>query len=249
MSEWRTIWKKAIRANQELELNRPSGEAAFQRLLKAHPGDGIVYYERAEAYEYIGQLDLVEADYTMAEGRLVLPHWKKAAREGLVRIRHRRQSPAATTRPQQRDLWALVHCMHAFPGLPPEVRVDAILAIVRADSEPHASATELRTCLERLVGPLLRDPLTGSQYAGTLSNGIQQLKRRGMVPPSEGDRMAHVLEEGNAGAHGRQFPLPLAILDVIEDSAIIAKWYAAKHPYHKAKSTPNGHRQHMERLD
>ena len=50
----KAIMNAAESAKQALIVNRSSGERQFQKLLAHHPGDGMVYLKRGEAYEVIG---------------------------------------------------------------------------------------------------------------------------------------------------------------------------------------------------
>ena len=85
MPEPRNIWMQAIRASQELALDKRKGESVFIQLLHTNPKDGMIYYERGEAYEYLGEYSLAESDYTAASefffqnigARLHVKHWQE----------------------------------------------------------------------------------------------------------------------------------------------------------------------------
>jgi tetratricopeptide (TPR) repeat protein len=128
MSLFRKVWAEAIAANQELALNRSRGEAQFQHLLEKCPDDGMVYYERGEAYEYLKDFEKAESDYRIAESLFPLKHWKAIAREGLARVQYQKQSPAGQPRPPKDTQTAIIHRIHTVPQLPHEMRVDALSA-------------------------------------------------------------------------------------------------------------------------
>jgi len=144
MSQFRKVWADAILANQQLAFNRSKGEVAFKHLFEVYPNDGMVYYERGEAYEYLKVLDRAESDYRTAEGLFPLKHWKAIAREGLARIQHFRQPSSGQSKPPDDTQAALIHRLHSVPQLAHDIRVDAFSAIQKFDSEPHFAAAQLR---------------------------------------------------------------------------------------------------------
>jgi hypothetical protein len=70
---------------KKMLADRPSGEQAFSALLARVGEDGMVYFKRAEAYEALGESVLSHADFKRAETLLLMPEWKKRAREGMTR--------------------------------------------------------------------------------------------------------------------------------------------------------------------
>jgi len=79
MSKWRNIWHDAVDANSEMMNDTDSGLIEFYQLLKDHPDDGMIYYERAEAYEYLGQKTEALKDYQIAKDKLPRAKWNKLA--------------------------------------------------------------------------------------------------------------------------------------------------------------------------
>jgi tetratricopeptide (TPR) repeat protein len=86
MSDGREIRDEADAAMRMTLTNRVAGENEFQRLLKTHPNDGMIYFKRGEAYEALGKRGLAAADYRKAEGLLPLEEWKARARQALARV-------------------------------------------------------------------------------------------------------------------------------------------------------------------
>jgi len=217
MSVFRDIWAKAILASQELALNRAKGEAAFGKLLETYPNDGMVYYEWGEAYEYLKLFDLAESSYKAAEEFFPIPHWKAVAREGLARVRHKKQSPRAEL--SKENLWTIFHRIHAVPQIPHKVRVDALSAIARFDSEPHVTAAQLRSCLEELVITLLDKAHISYADAKTLESRIALLESLGIVSPSVATRMDKVRDLGNKGTHPEKRRKHVNFRPIISDFA------------------------------
>src|SRR3989442_2283790 len=119
MSNYRRIWAEAIRANQSLALNRDDGTSMFEQLVRRHPEDGMIFYERGEAFEHLGFLDQAEQDFTEAARLLTSPHWKDVARLALHRIGRKRSADTkgrvvSVGTPQ----WDAFHRVHGLPQLP-----------------------------------------------------------------------------------------------------------------------------------
>jgi tetratricopeptide (TPR) repeat protein len=89
------------------------GEQAFAELLRRYPDDGIVFYERGEAFEYSEDLQRAREDYERAEELLPLPHWKTIARMAIQRVT---VPESFKTAPPQ---WLAFHDVHETPEAPP----------------------------------------------------------------------------------------------------------------------------------
>lgn len=76
MSLHRKVWYKAVEANQIYQSDQKEGEEKFEELLEKYPDDGMVYYEKAEAYETMGLLNIAKKNYSKAYENFPLPHWK-----------------------------------------------------------------------------------------------------------------------------------------------------------------------------
>jgi tetratricopeptide (TPR) repeat protein len=85
-SQFATVSKKAEAAKATMLLNIDQGERLFQELLQDYPGDGMVYFRRAEAYEAHGELRLAAEDYRRALALFPKEEWKAQARAGLRRV-------------------------------------------------------------------------------------------------------------------------------------------------------------------
>ena len=196
MSAWRQIWAEAVLANREFALNRAKGEMAFKQLLEAYPDDGMVYYERGEAYEYLKEFDLAESAYIAAEKLFPVPHWKAVAREGINRIQRKRQNPSESDRQ-----WSVLHRIHAVPQIPHEVRLNAIFAIARFDAEPKMAAGQLRACLEELVVTLLDNVHIEHSDIRDLGQLTHLLSQAFAIPSLLVEKMDTVRDLGNKGLH------------------------------------------------
>ena len=131
---WHKTWEKAIRANSWLALGLPGGEDSFTKLLKVHGKDGIVYYERGQAYEFLGKRSLAEPDYDQAREHFPLAHWKDVAREALDRIGCKEAIVPSKTKGISFE--TISHRIHAVPEIPHLARVCALFSAARIDSQP-----------------------------------------------------------------------------------------------------------------
>jgi len=86
MSKWRELMADAEAAKRSMLRDRTAGEREFDRLLAAHPKDGMVYFKRGEAFEALGEPGRAAADYRQAEGLFPVADWKSRARESASRL-------------------------------------------------------------------------------------------------------------------------------------------------------------------
>ncbi len=81
MSEWRGIWKKALFANQVFIDDKEKGKE-FRDLIQRYKSDGMVYYVRAETYEYVNDYGNALDNYKKAKENFRVDHWKNVAQIG-----------------------------------------------------------------------------------------------------------------------------------------------------------------------
>jgi tetratricopeptide (TPR) repeat protein len=86
MSQWRELMAEAEAARQALLRDRAAGEREFDRLLAAHPKDGMIYFKRGEAFEALGEVERAVDDYRRAETLFPMADWKTRARESASRL-------------------------------------------------------------------------------------------------------------------------------------------------------------------
>jgi hypothetical protein len=86
------VTREANHAARTLRGDRVRGELQFQQLLRRFPNDGMVYLQRAQAFEALGALEESAADYDRAAILLKYPSWIQKARDGASRVRQRQRS-------------------------------------------------------------------------------------------------------------------------------------------------------------
>jgi hypothetical protein len=94
MGQWRVLMDQAKTAKRTMLGNRPAGEREFDRLLAEFPNDGMVYFQRGEALEALGEKGLAAADFCKAEGLFPMASWKTSARQAAARTRGNPPSPS-----------------------------------------------------------------------------------------------------------------------------------------------------------
>jgi len=200
MSEFREIWAQAIQAGQEMTLTPAAGDRPFEKLLKGRARDGMVFYERGEAYEYLNKLESAERDYAKAERLLPLEHWKEVARRSLLRVRYKHSR--AGVGPGAHLQWDAFHDVHTLPRLQHKLRVRALSALARIDSEVDSALTDLRSCLEEvLVEQLQTVPRAEWSYELTFREKTGVLQSRRGVPNTVARDMQLLWRIGNKAAH------------------------------------------------
>jgi hypothetical protein len=86
MSQWRESMADADAAKRAMVRDRAAGEREFDRLLAAHPRDGMIYFKRGEAFEELGEAERAAADYRRAEELFPMEDWKTRARQRASRL-------------------------------------------------------------------------------------------------------------------------------------------------------------------
>jgi hypothetical protein len=86
------VTREANDAARTMRGDRGRGELQFQQLLRRFPNDGMVYLQRAQAFEALGDFEASAADYDRAAGLLKYPSWIQKARDGASRVRQRQEA-------------------------------------------------------------------------------------------------------------------------------------------------------------
>jgi tetratricopeptide (TPR) repeat protein len=87
MGHWRDLMAEAEAARQTMMRDRAAGEAKFDRLIEAHPNDGMLYFKRGEGYEALREGELAVSDYHRAESLFPMVEWQARARQAAKRLR------------------------------------------------------------------------------------------------------------------------------------------------------------------
>ena len=198
MSSFREIWREAIGSGQEMMLKPQSAKQRFDQLLSKHGQDGMIFYERGEAAEYLGDVKSAERDYSKAVRLLPLEHWRVVARRSLARVRH--ELDPTNPGPGKDLQWDAFHDVHGVPRAPDKVRVRALSALARIDSEVDSALMDLRSCLEEVVVDQLRS-VSRRDWPKTLEEKIELLKSHEIAPSDIVKDMHQVRQIGNKGAH------------------------------------------------
>ena len=150
---FREIWHKAIKTNQKMVLSKDNSGMPFDNLFMKHPNDGMLFYERAEAYECLGDFDKAKNDYVMALFHFPNPKWKNVAYEGLIRIQNVTGNQKKRRKLDRR--WNYFHRVHGFVYIPHNIRIFVLSALERYEEEKRLSIGELRICIEILTRNIL----------------------------------------------------------------------------------------------
>jgi hypothetical protein len=204
MSNWKEIMAMAEDAGNILITDRAQGEQAFERLLMRFPRDGMVFFQRAKAFEAIGEFKLAKADYEVAERLFPMEQYQASARAGSSRMD--RKLPTAGT---------IVEPRRAIEGLRKidrQVRDDALIAIDKATTDPLGTAVKLRRFLERLASELVAHH--AGMATGDLDDNIRALRDHGVVPDIVSSHMNTIRVLGNRAGHWKSGEPSLQPTDV-----------------------------------
>jgi len=187
---WEQIWKLAKDAGQMLIKDRGRGEKEFGRLLVLFPGDGMVFFERAKAFEAIGELVLAKADYEAAERLFPLERWKQKDRDAVKRIVE--LLAGGTITEAQRRVGSLT-------SVDASLQREVLAAMAKVGTEPSSAAADLRRCVEKLVDCLMDQH--GIMVNDDLDRRIWALNDRGIVPDIGANHMHTIRILGNRALH------------------------------------------------
>jgi len=222
MSEWRDIWAESIKANKHLIIQTSEGEKEFLKLIMQHPNDGMIFYSRGEAYEYLVQYEKARLDYESAFGYFPVPHWKRIAHEAIDRVR-KNGVPGEKCIPVK-NLADFLHRIYSLPKIPVQVSIDSLSAIERFDSEPHLSSGLLRICLEELINEILLRYSGAEMVNSSLIEKIDYLRVNQITPSSIISKMNNVKRIGNKGIHPGDSKSPDLFTPALEDYSLVLEW-------------------------
>jgi len=181
--------------------DRAAGEVQFQRLLTRYPEDGMIYYERGEAYRRLGQHALALADYERAVPLLQLKESKQRALDAATAMHQRLGGGMAGALADARRRLEQLR----LPDLLLSIAVLEALELV--DREPARAAAMLRDCLVRFLDQAQGKAALGH---GDLRKRVLALGERAPLAVVQHLQLAYVL--GNLGAHPRP-DQPLTVAD------------------------------------
>jgi len=201
MSERRIIWKKAVIANTEMINDRNRGEKSFDKLIKKYKKDGMVLYERGEAYEFLKDYKNALLDYEKAIPLLPMSHWQDRSKDGLLRLEMKKRGDSVE---QSDGQWEIYHRLHEFNNIEPLTKFDMLVAITLLDSTPHETALLLRCCLETmLISWSINNSMKINGGLANLINSVFINSQHSLCPLDETtyQMMIKVNEIGTKAAH------------------------------------------------
>ena len=151
--EWRDAWKKLIDASREmLQIGDKDNSAPFDKLTKLQD-DKMLLFEKAIAYECLGNKIKAKELYEKASDEnegLPVKHWRQRAKFFLDRLsRGGFMGTDLNTTLDAFDIqWNLYFNLHYYSNLDDYLRYLAISSVSRIGSEPSMAIVIFRTCLE-----------------------------------------------------------------------------------------------------
>jgi tetratricopeptide (TPR) repeat protein len=87
MSDWRFIMNLAIDAKKLMIQDIKAGEKEFEAMFSRFGNDGMIFFQRGQAYESLEKYKLAAQDYEKAHQLFPMKKWKEAASEGTKRVK------------------------------------------------------------------------------------------------------------------------------------------------------------------
>ena len=157
--EWRDAWKKLIDASGETIRNgKPENTEPFDNL-KDLQDDKMLFFEKAIAYECLGNKEKAIEFYALAsddKNGLPVEHWRKRAKYFLTRLKKEGCTCVDELTLNSLNIeqevesvqWDLYYNIHFYAYLDDYIRYLAISSVSRVYSEPAMAIVIFRTCLE-----------------------------------------------------------------------------------------------------
>ena len=131
----------------------------------------MIYYERAEAYEFLRLYDKAIFDYENARKFLDVEHWKYLSVDGITRVECKKNKTWENEN-QKNGQWEVFHRLHCLDNIDALTKYDTYIAMALFDSEPRMTALLLRCCLETILLSIL--PINFS-YNNSNERRIEQM--------------------------------------------------------------------------
>lgn len=157
--EWRDAWKLLIDASGETIRNgKPDNLEPFD-VLSDLQNDKMLFFEKAIAYECLGNVEKAKEFYTLASDDkkgLPVEHWRKRAKYFLNRLERNGYkcvdslslNSLDTNQNVENVQWDLYYNIHYYAYIDDYIRYLAISSVSRVYSEPAMAIVIFRTCLE-----------------------------------------------------------------------------------------------------
>lgn len=89
MSDWRLIMSLADDARKLMIQDIEAGEKKFENLFYRFGNDGMIFFQRGQAYESLEKYELAAQDYEKAHQLFPMKKWKETASEGTERVKRK----------------------------------------------------------------------------------------------------------------------------------------------------------------
>lgn len=223
--EWRDAWKKLIDASRIMVLNNDKNNSTSFDELDKLQDDKMLLFEKAIAYECLGNSVKAKELYTKAadekEG-LPVAHWRKRAKYFLDRLERNGNTSVDnlsinslnTNQSVENVQWDLYYNIHFYSNIDDYIRYLAISSVSRVYSEPAMAIVIFRTCLEIGLWTYFEKEAVeintlyqtankkDSDYEISLSYLLKQLNKRQLFSSrKEYDEYYALKEYGDKAAH------------------------------------------------
>lgn len=188
MLSFRERWELAKQAKETLEKDRPHGEKEFEDLLDEYPRDGMIWFQRGQAYEDIEEYELALADYHKALRFIINTKnvdWKQKVRDAIARVEQ-----------QLRDSFQL-----SLPKIPDPSLAEVFRKALDTQLEAREALAVCRSVLEGVVDYTIKTSKIPVPPRTDLSEKIRMLKDSGMVSSTLKSHMDTIRVLGNSAVH------------------------------------------------
>ncbi len=215
---WRDIWQEIIEASGKDLQNENNDLRELQKIEEKYPNDKMILFEKAIAYEVLGNRDNAIKFYKEAaddKSGLPVKHWRKRAKYFYEYLENNVCHPFGDLNINQsfeNNQLDTYFNIHSYCYLNTYIRYLAISSVSRLHSEPAMAIVIFRTCLETGLWTYFEKDVESINenyketqkdgYDINLDNLLKQMNNKGLFTiKDEYDVYKYIKKEGNKAAH------------------------------------------------
>jgi len=199
---WKLIMEMAAEARQLMIVNREEGEIKFEELLSKYPDDGMIFFQKASAFEALGGYDQAKKNYEIAKTLFPLDRWQWEAQEAINQMeKHLFKGILSDAKNRVQNI----------DNINPKIKERVLSAIELTEKQPKITGIGLRETLEIIVTGLL---IKHQLEIFNLDRNIEVIKIKEIAPSIIINHMHTVRIIGNRAAHSESLEPPLKPTDI-----------------------------------
>ena len=226
MAVWREIWQESIATGKETLIKNDQKGKLFEELKQKYPGDAMIIFEEAIAYDCQKNYKKAVELYDKACNELPVQHWKdnanylrkkaeiKSANISLPKLTLDDVNKIDSGELSENDFKLFgYYYLHSYYYLPDNIRNLAISSISRIDTESAMAIAIFRTCIEVSLKEIF-EPEYHFNDDDPLCSVINTLENDGKIE-AMAQTFRKIKDKGNEAVHQAKVFQPKEIARII----------------------------------